>query len=502
VLGVSDSATLGSRRHDDAIEPGGNVSPIPSPLDRRTFVRDLAAAGGAVLAGTALGSCDNVLSPNRHVLPVEPDRAVGTVTRIPLRIPQPVTPSGITLTAAPGSASILTGKNTNAWMYNGGLPGPTLVARRGDRVDISYKNQLSEPSITHWHGMLVDHPNDGHPREVVGTGESYSYAFDIAQRAALNWYHPHPHMLTGGQVYRGLAGAFIVRDEIDTGLAGNSLGLPTGAHEVPLIIRDASFDSSGNFQFSNKSSGFFGNMPLVNGTPNPYLSVDKAVYRFRVLNGCNARIWRLALSPTAPLIVIGNDGGLLDKSYSLSEISLGPGERLDLLVDFRSLAADGKVMLRCLDAGWDLLQFVGTGVSVLGDSLPTSLPSIAALTAPAVTRRFTFDGMTRVNGKTYDINAVEFTVPLGQVERWVFVTNGNGPHPVHVHGASFQVQNRTGGRGRVFDWERGWKDTVVVNDKETVEVFIQFVAHRGLYVIHCHQLGHEDGGMMANFEVV
>jgi blue copper oxidase len=482
------------------------VSLDRSQVSRRTFVRGVAAAGGAVLAGTALGSCDSASQAHRHVLPVEPDLAAGgggaAGTRVPLRIPPAVAASGLSLRAAPGAVTIVPGKTTTAWMYNGLIPGPTLAARRGDRVGIAYTNGLSEPSITHWHGLLVDHANDGHPRQAVPSGGTYSYDFTIDQRAALNWYHPHPHMLTGGQVYRGLAGAFIVRDEVDTGSSGNPLGLPTGAHEVPLIIRDASFDSGGNFQFSNKSSGFFGNLPLVNGTASPFLNVDKAVYRFRVLNGCNARIWRLSLSPAAPLIVIGNDGGLLDQPYSLSEVTLGPGERLDVLIDFRSLGADGKVMLRCLNAGWDLLQFVGTGIAVLGAGLPTSLPPITRLSAPVVTRRFTFDGMTRLNGKVYDIDAVEFQVPLGQVERWIFVTNGNGPHPVHVHGATFQVQARTGGRGRVFDWERGWKDTVVVNDKETVEVFIQFVAHRGLYVMHCHQLGHEDGGMMANFEVI
>src|SRR5215207_4976874 len=246
------------------------------------------------------------------MLPVEPDLAVGggrgAVTRVPLRIPPTVAASGVSLRAAPGAVSILPGKTTTAWTYNGILPGPTFAARRGDRVNISYTNGLLEPSITHWHGMLPDHANDGHPLQAVGSGSSYSYDFTINQRAALNWYHPHPHMLTGGQVYRGLAGGFIVRDEVDTGSSGNPLGLPVGAYEVPLIIRDASFDSSGNFQFSSKSSGFFGSMPLINGTANPLLNVDKAVYRFRVLNGCNARIWRLALSPSAPLIVIGNDG--------------------------------------------------------------------------------------------------------------------------------------------------------------------------------------------------
>jgi blue copper oxidase len=481
------------------------MSSLITTLNRRDFVRGVATASGALFAGGVLGSCDSKDS-HQHAFPVEPDLATGgsgNTTRVPLRIPSVVAPVGLALTAAAGVANVLPGKSTPAMLYNGAFPGPTLLARKGDRVSVNYTNGLSEQSITHWHGMLVDHANDGHPQQVVGTGGTHAYDFTINQRAALNWYHPHPHMLTGGQVYRGLAGAFVVRDEVDTGLGGNPLGLPTGTHEVPLVIRDASFDSSGGLQFSSKSSGFFGNTPLVNGTYNPFLSVDKAIYRFRILNGCNARIWRLALNNGAPFYLIGTDGGLLTQTVALTEISIGSGERLDVLVDFRTLGAGQTVMLRCLDAGWDLLQFVGNGgVVTLGSDIPTSLTPIAALGAPVRTRRFTFDGMTRLNGKTYDINAVEFTVPFGDVERWVFVTNGNGPHPVHVHGASFQVQIRTGGRGRVFDWERGWKDTVVVNDKETVEVLIQFVAYKGLYVIHCHQLGHEDGGMMANFEVV
>jgi len=118
------------------------------------------------------------------------------------------------------------------------------------------------------------------------------------------------------------------------------------------------------------------------------------------------------------------------------------------------------------------------------------------------TRNFSFDGMTKINGREYDINRIDFTVPFGETELWRFTTNGNAPHPVHVHGASFQVQSRSGGRGQVFPWERGWKDTVLLEDRETVEVRIRFDAFRGLYLLHCHKLEHEDMGMMANFEVV
>jgi FtsP/CotA-like multicopper oxidase with cupredoxin domain len=110
--------------------------------------------------------------------------------------------------------------------------------------------------------------------------------------------------------------------------------------------------------------------------------------------------------------------------------------------------------------------------------------------------------MSKINGQVYDVNRIDFTVPFGQVERWRFRTSGNAPHPVHIHGAHFQVVSRSGGRGQLFPWEAGWKDTVLLEDLETVEVLIKFTAYKGVYLIHCHKLEHEDMGMMSNFEVV
>ena len=109
--------------------------------------------------------------------------------------------------------------------------------------------------------------------------------------------------------------------------------------------------------------------------------------------------------------------------------------------------------------------------------------------------------MTRINGRVFELDRIDFQVNVGEVEKWVFTTNGNAPHPVHVHGASFQVTKRTGGRGRLYSWEQGWKDTVLLNDGETVEVLIRFDL-AGRYLMHCHKLEHEDAGMMLNFEVV
>ncbi len=421
-----------------------------------------------------------------------------TVTRNPLYIPNVVSPAGLTLTAAPGTSDFGGGQISNVWEYNGTFPAPTIKANRGDVASILLQNNLPEETITHWHGMIVDDVNDGHPRFAIPNGATYHYNFTINQRAALNWYHPHPHMLTGKQVYLGLAGAFIVNDAEEA-----AFNLPSGAYEVPLILRDATLNSTGNLSYKPSAGGMFGKIPLVNGTKDPYLNVARGVYRFRILNGANSRVMNLALSNNAPMILIGNDGGLLPASSNQLNIKMANGERIDVLIDFRNLANGTKVMLRDLNAPWDILEFRVTGSTVVAyTGAMSTFSSIQPLTNPVTTRTFSFDGMSKINGKEYDMNRIDWTVPFGQTEKWTFTTGGNAPHPVHIHGASFQVVSRTGGRGQVFPWERGWKDTVLLEDGETVSVLIRFDAFRGIYLMHCHKLEHEDMGMMANFEVL
>jgi len=454
-------------------------------LSRRGFLTAAAGAVGAVSAGG--------LTASRAFAAGGPK----LITRNALRIPPQVSPAALLLSAAPGSADLDGGKLSKVLAYNGYFPGPTIRASRGDAASVQFANGLAQESTVHWHGMIVPSLADGHPRQAVAPGGSYLYQFTISQRACLNWYHPHPDGLTGEQVCLGLAGAFIVNDAEEA-----ALGLPSGGYEVPLIIRDAALDSRGNLIYKDRTSGFLGNIPLVNGTRDAKLDVGRALYRLRVLNGANARVFRLALGNGAPFTLIGNDGGLLETAVQVSQIVLGPAERLDLLVDFRGLALGTSVMLRDLDAKWDLLEFAVTGAVNAGGTIPTTLSTIPKLSNPVTTRTFTFDGMSRINGKVYDLQRIDFQVPFGQTERWVLKTGGNAPHPVHIHGASFQVQSRTGGRGQVYPWERGWKDTVLLLDGETVDVLVRFDANRGLYLMHCHKLEHEDMGMMTNFEVV
>lgn len=471
-------------------------------LDRRMFLRAAAVTAGAV----AIGGAGALLTGEADAKKRRRCRGPGTDTgltwsgRNSLYIP-PVVDLGsgapYTLTAATATVPIGGGATAGAWTYNGRIPGPTLFARQGQTVRLDVPNQLAQGHIVHWHGMVVDHPNDGHPVQEVAPGGTYSYNFPIIQRAALNFYHPHSHMHTGEQVAMGMAGGFLIRDTEE-----EAVGLPSGSHEVPLVIRDASLDAAGNMKFSSASKGFFGTFGMVNGIRDAFLRVDKGLYRFRIVAGTNARVLQLRLSDGTPFSLIGNDGGLLAAPAQVSEITMSPGERVDVLVDFRGRALGSQLMLQDVPTGWNLVGFLVAYTCANSANAPTTLPAIETLANPVRTRTFTLDGMTAINGLSYDINRIDFQVPFGEVERWVFSTGGNGPHPVHIHGASFQVISRTGGRAQTYPWESGWKDTVLLEDGETVEILIRFDGYRGLYLIHCHQLGHEDGGMMQNFEVV
>jgi FtsP/CotA-like multicopper oxidase with cupredoxin domain len=310
-------------------------------------------------------------------------------------------------------------------------------------------------------------------------------------------------MLTAREVHLGLAGLFFVEDAEE-----DALNLPAGQYEVPLVLRDASLDANGQLQYIGGMGSFLGSVMLANGVRDATLDVEATRYRFRVLNGSNTRVFTLALSNGMPFTLIGTDGGLLRVPATVGAITLSPGERVDVLVSFSAVPLGTAVMLqsRQSSGNLDLVEFVvrsqGPGVG----PLPSVLSTVNPLTRSAVqaTRSFRFSGSTTINGAAYKLNTIAFQVPLGRTELWKFTNGGTNPavtHPVHVHGASFNVSRRIGGRGQVFPWERGWKDTVYVRERETVEVLIRFNDYRGLYVLHCHRLEHEDRGMMMNFRV-
>ena len=454
-------------------------------IDRREFLKRAAPVAGAI----ALGGGSVVHGCGSDPSMPEPER------RPLLRMPPTLEATSATLTA--GAAELDLGTHTSrAWGYDAAAPGPTLRARVGGRADVRLLNRLAEDTTIHWHGMVVPAAMDGHPADIVRPGADYDYEYPIVQRAAMNWYHPHPHGRTGRQTWRGLAGAFIIADP------DAEQGLPTGPREIPLLLRDALLDRSGQLEYRRRDSGLVGDFPLVNGVPYPRVTLAPALHRFRILNASNARVFRLGMADGARFTLIGNDGGLLEAPVELDRIDLGPAERVDVLVDLSGRAGT-TLPLRCLDARWTLLEIRVAGDAEDGNAIPSAFAPIPALSSGPGTREreFRFEGHRRINGREYEMDRIDFRVPLGDTEVWHFVSAGGAPHPVHVHGTHFQVLSRRGGRGRVFPWERGWKDTVLVEDDETVDVILRFERHRGVYLLHCHNLEHEDRGMMLNFEV-
>jgi FtsP/CotA-like multicopper oxidase with cupredoxin domain len=421
---------------------------------------------------------------------------------------------------------------------------------KGQRVRINFTNQLPQESIIHWHGLHVPTEMDGHPRNVITNGESYTYEFEMLNRAGTYWYHPHPHGRTGPQVYAGMAGFLLVSDDEE-----RALGLPDGEFDIPLVIQDRTFNSSNQLVYGgngmmDQMTGFLGNQIFVNGQPNFNLSVSTRAYRLRLLNGSNSRIYKLAWDDGTPLTVIGNDGGLLKQPTQYPYITMGPGERVELWMDFSDRPVGSRlVMQNWYDASSQGMMGGGGGgggmmgggrrsSSVQGGAFPIftvsvdkqvnepstlpsrlstieRIPESEAITTRRVNLRMQPPGGWTLNGRTFEMTGVasDEQVRLGTTEIWEFVNRGGMmslPHPIHMHGEQFQVLDRAVNSGGRRAWEAvkdgyvdgGWKDTVLVMPGERVRVLRRFADFTGLFLYHCHNLEHEDMGMMRNFEIV
>jgi FtsP/CotA-like multicopper oxidase with cupredoxin domain len=496
-------------------------------MDRRRFIK-LAGAAGAMAAGLPASA-----------------RAARSAADLELD-----------LVAARDRMRLLPGAPTTVWRYSaenvsgrsgavtdmpGSYLGPILRVKRGERVRLRFRNKVPEPSIIHWHGLHVPPEDDGHPRYAVEQGGEYQYDFTVNNRAGTYWYHPHPHGLTGHQVYGGMAGLFIVEDEEES-----ALGLPSGEYDLPLVIQDRSFGPDNELIYlrspMDRMNGFLGDRILVNGSTETTLGVASRPYRLRVLNGCNSRNLRLAFSDGRPLTVIGTDGGLLEKPLVAPEVMMGPAERADLWVDFSGMKKGRRLSLVSAPfrtsggmgrmgmmgggsrlpegAGYALADFRVEREAGGGPTLHERLSRIEYLDpGQAVNvrrpRRFLLEvrhmAMT-INGRSFRMTEVapDEKVRLGDLEIWEFVNAGGAgmgmmggmamPHPMHVHGLQFQVVERSGGPGyRHLD--EGWKDSVLVHPGERVAVAMRFTDYTGMYLYHCHNLEHEDMGMMRNYLV-
>ena len=495
-------------------------------MKRRNFIKNTGLGAGSILAGSSmvsfLAACGNNNMKGGGMMGRQPTSVTeGDFSRL-LPVPNTVT-GNATLTAQETIANI-NGSNISVLGYQtNGILGPTIRINSGNNTNINFQNNLSEKSNIHWHGLKVPANMDGHPEDIINAGSNFNYRFPINQRAGLNWYHPHPDGATARQAFQGLAGLFIINDAEEA-----ALNLPSGVYEIPLVMQDKRFTTTGidyNPSMMDVMTGYIGDTMIVNGVASPYTEVSTRFYRLRILNGSNARIYNLSLSNNADLIIIGNDGGLLKNPAAVKNILLAPGERLDVLVNFTGLTPGTDVFLESKEfnnAGnaqgkkeFKILKFKITKRVNDSFTIPVSLSSFNAVSpsSSSKTRNFILNamqmgsgmnmtGIHRINGKTYDKNRIDETVATNETEIWVFDNSkGDEPHPMHLHAVHFQVLERRGGRGQLIASESGWKDTVLVMPGETVKIIIPFANLTGVFVFHCHNLEHEDDGMMLQYRL-
>ncbi|MGW0731021.1 multicopper oxidase family protein [Streptomyces sp. NPDC002851] len=414
-----------------------------------------------------------------------------------------------------GEKEFKDGQRTPTWGFNGDYLGPTLRAKRGEKVRVRVSNGLDEASTVHWHGMHLPAKMDGGPHHTVRPGDTWTPQWRIDQPAATLWYHPHPHGRTEQHVQRGLAGMFILDDAKASGLP-----LPEryGVDDLPVIVQDVRFDGA-KFDHGHgmmRSTGFLGDRTMVNGTLDPYQEVGDELVRLRLLNASTARIYSFGFSDKG-FTLIGTDGGLLEKPVSMDRIQLSPGERAEIVVRMRP---GERSVLRSFpqdnygdawahrfhggDDSFDVLELRAKDRLRRSPELPGKLGDLEIPDGKeAVHGRHFGLTMAGINGRPMDMGRVDETVVRGTEEIWTVRNDDGTPHNFHVHDVQFRVLEVNGQAPPPS--LRGAKDTVFVPGGATVRLVMRFDGPADPdtpYMYHCHLLFHEDLAMMGQFVIV
>lgn len=442
---------------------------------------------------------------------------------------------------------------TRFWCFGSSVPGPTFETRSGEPLLVEWGNALptahflpidhtihgaevDKPpvrTVVHLHGAKTRPESDGYPEDWILPGKSSLYYYPNQQAAAMLWYHDHALGINRLNVYAGLLGAFFIRDG-----AEDALNLPGGKYELPLIFFDRLLTREGQLLYPVSPDPLspwvpevFGNAILVNGKLFPYLEVEPRKYRFRVLNGSNARIFHLSLShqdsaENLPFHQIGTDQGLLPAPVPLTRLDIAPGERADLIVDFREFR--GAQLILKSDA-FVVMQFRVSSAKIDdSSSLPSALRPVPKIpeSQAVQTRLLTLDEYVNKAGNSAMLllNATHWKAPitekpvLGSTEIWTLINPTNDTHPIHLHLVRFQILDRQTYEPWLFQTKRqlhflgepeppdpneaGWKDTVQAHSRMVTRIIVPFEGFAGRYVWHCHILEHEDNEMMRPYEVI
>lgn len=529
-------------------------------MQRMTRRKLLISGGLAAAAGfRSFSQMEHHLPPMPPAPPlIDPDHLAAFVDALP--VPEVAKPSG-SRPGARGSVPLYKipiqeffakvhrdVAPTRFWGYGKSVPGPTIEARSGDEIAIEWSNLLpakhflpidhhimgaeeSVPdarTVVHVHGAKVPSDSDGWPMDWYTPGRSATYHYPNRQDAALLWYHDHAMGINRLNICAGMAGLYTIRDSFEDGL-----NLPKDNFEIPLVLMDRMFRTDGQLYYPvGQLKGapwvpeYMGNATLVNGKLLPYVEVQPRKYRFRVLNASNARFYFLSLDNGAPLQQIGSDQGLLSAPVPVVRLTLAPGERADVVIDFAEHRGQ-RILLKNLTS--TLMQFRVADTPVADpSSLPQALRPIARTpeSSAVLTRRLTLEELDNLvdepmihllDGKRWHEPVSEKPV-LDSTEIWEFLNLTDDTHPIHLHLVRFQVLDRRliDVSAQIYDKklvyksdpvppepnEMGWKDTVRATPGAATRIIVKFEGYAGRYVWHCHILEHEDNEMMRPYQVV
>jgi spore coat protein A, manganese oxidase len=446
-------------------------------------------------------------------------------------------PAHYNIVAKQGSAQIIPGLTTPVYAYNGQVPGPVIKVKKGVETVVRMRNHLPKAGpwggaydiSTHLHGSESLPEFDGYAADTTAVGMMKDYHYPNSQAARTLWYHDHGQHWTAQNAYSGLAAQYHLHDDVEREL------LPQGEFDVPLTVTDAIFSATGSLQYQDNShSGLWGDVILVNGSPWPVMKVKRRTYRFRILDASIARSYRWRLSNGMPLQVVATDGGLMPKGVALSSFRHGGAERYEVVIDFSKVPAGTRVELLNLSNDNNVdYDYTGKVMAfdVTADEVVTTDPtwnrnydgfSLAASEVMNLTRTGAekvvrlrverTDGQWAINDKTWvDVANSGYTQTVatprvGETQVWEIENKSGGWfHPVHIHLIDFKIIGRTGGAGKVLPQEAGPKDVVYVGEGETVRLLCKFQTPSdrvGRYMVHCHNLPHEDHDMMQQFAVL
>ncbi len=443
------------------------------------------------------------------------------------------------ITAQEATAELIPGFTSRIWAYNGIFPGPTISIDQGTRAKVRVRNELpaTHPMFghafetsTHLHGSASLPQFDGYANDITRPGEVKVYEYPDFQSARTLWYHDHAVHHTAKNVYTGLAATYQLHDSYERSQ------LPQDEFDVPLVISDAMFNADGTLAFNDdNSSGLWGDVIFVNGVAWPQMTVKRRVYRFRVLDASISRSYKLRLSNGARMTVVATDAGMLPVPQPVTSFRQGTAERYEVLIDFTNYPAGTKIdLLNSSNANNvdylntnKVMRFVVSDEPFDGTNnlVPTRLdvsPQTAdtmglttamskATTALTVEHNDTTN-VWNISGKTWDdvvASGFKLTVAnpqINDVQVWTIENKSGGWfHPVHIHLVDFKVIARNTNGGKPFAWERGPKDVVYVGESEKVTLLMRFAVKPGStggrYMVHCHNLAHEDHDMMVQFRV-